>query len=726
MRSTIESIIAQAMQHAAEAGELNLSVAPDKLVADAVERPRDPSHGDWASTIALKLARELKTNPRELATTIAAHIAKHSDIDTVEVAGAGFINIRLAASALHNVIREANEQGENFARSDVGKGRTINVEFISANPTGPMHVGHGRWAALGNALCNLLEHAGWQVTREFYINDAGTQMEKFGHSIVLRYLELLGEDITMPDDCYGGTYIIDIARHILKEDGEKWRTFANYQAELGECGDADACAMADWDIESRREEYFRERGYQLMLAHMQDVCERVGVRFDVWFSERSLYRRSRVGELDGELSAFKSKLDDKRDAACGELDGVLDGVLGSELRCELDGGRSGELDGGRSVETAAEQAKSPIQAITAESESPIQAMLSCLQQGGYLYEQDGATWFRSTLFGDDKDRVLIKADGSFTYFAPDIAYHRDKFERTCIDAKDLSDSKDPSAASVAQGTSGYTGRQTGGSEFLIDIWGADHHGYIPRMQAAMTALGHEGKLTIVLGQLVNLYRNGEVVRMSKRTGEMVTFEELIEEVGADATKYLMLSRSTDQPIDFDIELAKKQDASNPVYYVQYAHARICSLMHKAADAGLSCALTAATAEAAGASQAAIDPQAAGTSQAATAEAAGALQDANSPDLSGLVAAAELDLAREIARFPEVVEAAARDLAPFRLTHYAQELATAFHSFYTQCPVLSIASDEPVLACARLYLASATRSVLALALSLLGVLAPKKM
>ncbi|MDR2586934.1 MAG: arginine--tRNA ligase [Coriobacteriales bacterium] len=565
MRSLIEGVVADAIAAAIRSGELALPVAPTLAeVAAVVERPRDPSHGDWACTIALRLARELKRSPREIAEVIAAHIPQAQQaalIASVEVAGPGFINLRLADAALHQVIRDAREQGEHFGRIDTGQGRTVNIEFISANPTGPMHVGHGRWAALGNALCNVCEHAGWQVTREFYVNDAGRQMDVFGHSVALRYLELLGESITMPEDSYGGAYVRDIAQQILNEEGDVWRA-------------------AD---EAARDEHFRERGYELMLTHMQELCERIGVPFHVWFSERTLYEKGPQGGA-----------------------------------------------------------------------SPVEAMLAALEERGYLYEKDGATWFRTTDFGDDKDRVLIKADGSYTYFAPDIAYHLSKYER--------------------------------GSEYLINIWGADHHGYIPRMQAACEALGHGGTLEVVLGQLVNLYRDGEAVRMSKRTGEMITFEELVDEVGADATKYLMLSRSTDQPIDFDIEVAKKQDASNPVYYVQYAHARICSILHKADVAAASQVLAAA-------------------------------------DLALLTDPAELELARLFSQLAEVIEGAARDLAPFRLARYAEDLATGFHSFYTRCQVIG---DDENLTRSRLYLADATRSVLSLVLNLLGVSAPERM
>ncbi|MDR3053344.1 MAG: arginine--tRNA ligase, partial [Coriobacteriales bacterium] len=459
--------------------------------------------------------------------------------------------------------------------------KTVNLEFISANPTGPLHVGHGRWAALGNALANVLAHAGWEVTREFYINDAGKQMDGFGHSVALRYLELCGVAIDKDELVYGGSYVIDIAAKLRELEGDTWV----------------AASEAD------RDAFFREKGYQLMLSRMQTVLEHMGIPFQVWFSERSLY----VKDADGTSS--------------------------------------------------------------------VDVMLAALEAGGFLYKEDGATWFRTTDFGDDKPRVLIKADGSYTYFAPDIAYHLSKFRR--------------------------------GSTYLINIWGADHHGYIPRMQAACEALGHAGKLTVVLGQLVNLYRNGEAVRMSKRTGEMISFEELIEEVGADATKYLMLARSTDQPIDFDIEAAKKQDASNPVYYVQYAHARICSLLRKAKGSAPETAQSDEGSLPKGQSKAGEDTE----------------PSFSAANLSLLVDPAELDLARVLAQLSEVVELAARDLAPVKLTRYAEELATAFHSFYTRCQVIS---GDAATTAARLYLADATRSVLALTLALLGVSAPDRM
>jgi arginyl-tRNA synthetase len=558
-----------------------------------------------------KIARQ----KQEIAEQIAAQIQVDRHIQSVEIAGPGFINLELTATALHDQIRQAYQEGDDFARAShvvvpdgsdcvIKPGGRVNLEFISANPTGPMHVGHGRWAALGNALGNLLEHAGWQVTREFYINDAGRQMDVFGKSLVIRYLELLGETIEHPEDFYAGAYVIDIAKQLLAEEGERWAKvdpavdLAAGSAAKPVVGSRDPATDPATDsttdfaatIQSptslaipttqERLVYFREYAYRQMLRQMQELCARIDVPFDVWYSERSLYQADQTGS------------------------------------------------------------------------SPIDRCLQILDQAGYLYQKEGATWFRSTDFGDDKDRVLIKADGSYTYFCPDIAYHASKFDR--------------------------------GSDFLIDIWGADHHGYVQRMQAAIAAIGHTGGLSVLLGQLVNLFRDGEVVRMSKRTGEMISFEELIDEVGADATKYLMLARSSEQAIDFDIEAAKRADNSNPVYYVQYAHARICSLLSKAREAGV--------------------------------------QPADI-HLELLTDPSELDLARNFSRLPDLIEIAARDMAPYRLTHYAEELASDFHSFYTRCQVIS---DDQVLSEARLYLAAATKSVLALVLRICGVSAPEKM
>ncbi len=555
MRDLVAELVSNATAAAVAAGDLNLAEIP----AAEPERPRDPSHGDWATSIALRSAKAAGRPPREVADIIAARIAEHGDIASVEVAGPGFINLRLAPSALQRVLREAREQGPDFGRVNIGDGRRVQVEFVSANPVGPMHVGHGRWAALGDAMARVLEHAGWRVEREFYVNDAGNQMDIFAKSVAGRYLELCGREIDFEDDWYRGAYIVEIAREILEAEGEVW---------------ADSAAVD-------REAHFKERAYTQVLAHLQHVLSDFGVEFDVWFSERTLHQPGPDGE------------------------------------------------------TAIERA------------------IEDLRERGYIFEHEGAIWFRSTDFDDDKDRVLKKSDGNYTYFAADIAYHKNKYDR--------------------------------GFDRVINIWGADHHGYVARMKAAVAGLGHEGKLDVVIGQLVNLFRAGEAVRMSKRTGEMVTFEELVSEVGKDASRYFFLQRSSDQALDFDIELARRQSNDNPVYYVQYAHARICSILRKAAghdtadDAVNIASLSAEV----------VPPDA---------------------DLSLLTAEAELTLMRKLAEFSEVVEVAARDLVPNRLTRYAEDLAATFHQFYTVCRVVD--PEQPELTAARLYAVDALRSALA--------------
>ncbi len=564
MREAISQLVSTAVADAVAAGELALTELPDP----GLERPRDASHGDWATTVALRCAKAAGMQPRQIAEIVAARIAEHPDIAAVEIAGPGFINLRLSASALQRVLRDARQADRDFGRIDAGGGKRVQVEFVSANPVGPMHVGHGRWAALGDSMARVLAHAGWDVEREFYINDAGVQMDIFAKSVAARYLELCGRTVEFADEWYQGAYITEIAREILAEEGEIW---------------ADAPS-------GEREAHFKEKAYAQVLAHLKRVLHGVGVDFDVWFSERTLHAPG------------------------------------------ADGGPS-EVEQG----------------------------IAALREAGYIYEHEGAVWFRSTDFGDDKDRVLVKADGEYTYFAADIAYHKDKFDR--------------------------------GFDRVINIWGADHHGYVARMKAACAALGHEGQLDVVIGQLVNLLRGGEPVRMSKRTGEMVTFEELLDDVGADAARYWFLRRSTDQQVDFDIEVAKQQSADNPVYYVQYAHARICSILAKAAAAAGT-----------------------GDDAAAADELAERLVAADT-DLSPLTAEAELALMRALSEFSDVVEIAARDLAPHKLTRYAEDLAATFHQFYTQCRVVD--PDAPALTAARLYAVDATRRALRCVLGLLA-------
>lgn len=569
IRESLESVLYQALKAAVEAGELPLNEIPQP----SLERPREEGHGDWACTIAMRLAKAAHMNPRAIAQVIVDHLPANNLVESFEIAGPGFINLSLTNASFQAVVSEARQQGSDFGKSELSEPCKVNLEYVSANPTGPMHVGHGRWAALGDAIARVMRHAGYSVDEEFYINDQGNQMNVFGNSIVVRYQQLLRQDVEMPEACYGGAYIKDIAQAIIDADGDKWLD-ANEDERLVD---------------------FRERGYAMMLDSVKDTLSTFGNNFDTWFSERSLF----VADENGETKQ--------------------------------------------------------------------QRAFDVMNEKGLLFEAEGATFFRSTDYGDDKDRVLVKANGDLTYFMSDVAYHYDKMQR--------------------------------GYDHLIDIWGADHHGYIQRCKAMMAAWGYPDALEVVLGQLVNLLRDGEPVRMSKRTGEMVTFQELIDEVGVDATRYLMLSKSADQAIDFDIEVAKKQDSSNPVYYVQYAHARICSILRKAGEAR------------------GMNVESAGIEEIV------AELGLDDIDLSPLAHESELALMRKMADFSELVAGAARDRAPFRLTHYAQELAGLFHSFYGNCHVLG---EEESVEKARLALVDSTRIVLALSLDLLGVSAPERM
>lgn len=560
----LREIIQQALAEAAEAGEI-----PDpRGVEYVLERPRHKAHGDWATNAALVLASRAGRNPREIALPLARRLEEKACsatgegsnpvLSAVEVAGPGFINLTLDRErVLRELIRVAGE-GENYGRWDLGGGKRVLVEFVSANPVGPLHVGHGRWAALGDALCKLLEAVGYDVDREFYLNDYGTQMEIFAASVEARYLELGGREVEFPAEGYHGSYIKEIARTLLEEDGGRF---------------------LDVPPEERRRE-LGERAYRMALDHIRESLESFGVHFDTWFSERELHRSGAVRE---------------------------------EIRKLL--------------------------------------------EEGLAYEKEGAVWMRTSLYGDDKDRVLVRSNGAPTYFAADIAYHLNKLAR--------------------------------GYEHLINIWGADHHGYVRRMQAALEAKGYPGVLEVILGQLVNLKRGGEPVRMSKRTGEMVTFDELVSEVGRDAARYLFLTRSQDTALDFDIQLAVEESMENPVYYVQYAHARICSILRYGLGKGL--------------------------------EMSEEIPDLDTLRLLG--AEEEMDLALKIFEFEELVRDAALDRAPHRLTRYLEDLAAAFHLFYNRHRVISEDTD---LTSARLFLVRCTLQVLRNGLSLLGVSAPESM
>ena len=606
MRARIAGLVSCAIAQAQAAGEL-----PEFEVSDfGIERTNDAQKGDWTSTVAMRSSKAAHRAPRDIAAAIIAHMPADEAVVSVEAAGPGFLNFSLAPETICGVFGQVIREGADFGRCNDGQGKKVDVEFVSANPVGPMHVGHGRWAALGDSMCRTLEFCGWDVTREFYINDAGNQKNTFARSIEKRYrqiVELVAGGKTVDEaletleadrvaalddadgtldthpltddfagelggDAYGGSYIWDIARVFYDQDG---------------------IAPLDMPVEERLHD-FRERGYQAMLANIKDVLAQCGCNFDVWFSERTLHTPDEQGKTAVTRAFDKLRAADK------------------------------------------------------------------------LYEAEGALWFRTTDYGDDKDRVLMKSDGSHTYFASDIAYHSNKFDR--------------------------------GFDRLIDIWGADHHGYIARMQAAVEAMGHKGQLDVPLGQLVNLLRAGKPVRMSKRKGTMITFEELLEMVGRDATRFTLLSRSSDQEVDFDIDVVTRQSSDNPVFYVQYAHARICSILRKAAEQ-------------------------AGIADTSDLDATAHALIGDDPNLALLTDPAELALARHLAHFGETVAGCAKDLAPFRLTHYATGTAAAFHGFYTNCHVLT---DDAELTRARLAACDATRRVLAQTLSLIGVSAPVSM
>jgi len=519
--------------------------------------PNDPSFGDLSTTAAFSLSKIAGRPSRQVAEDLAAGLSLPSDlVERVEVAGAGYINLYLKPSWWQEGLREILRQGKGYGAFDIGGGRTVLVEFVSANPTGPLHVGHGRGAAVGDALANLLSLMGFQVQREYYINDAGTQMEILGKSVWARVQELLGISASFPENGYRGEYIRDLASKILEEKGKG----------LLELPSAEAIQLC------------RGLASAGILEQIRRDLGHFGVNFDEWFSEESLYQRGEIGQAIAEL-----------------------------------------------------------------------------EEKGFIYRKEGALWFSSTRFGDDKDRVLIRETGEPTYFASDVAYHADKFRR--------------------------------GFSLLIDIWGADHHGYIPRMKALVQALGHPpDSLHVLLVQLVNLLRGSKPVAMSTRAGEFVTLKEVLSEVGADAARFLFLTRRSDSHLDFDLEVAKANSMENPVYYVQYAHARLCSVAREAKKAGYDL-------------------------------------EHLKPELSLLSVEEELSLTRALVLYPEILQASALSYEPHRITSYLQDLASRIHGYYNKYRFLS--EDRP-LSEARLYLAQAMRIVLKGALSLLGVSAPERM
>lgn len=530
----------------------------EEIQAIVLEVPKDKAHGDLATNAAMQLSRIAKKNPRQIAEELIGHLdyAK-AGIEQAEIAGPGFINFRLGKSYLYPVIEQVYSQGENYGRVDAGQGQRVQMEFVSANPTGSLHLGHARGAAVGDALCNVLDFAGYEVTREYYINDAGNQVVNLSKSIEARYLQELGQAAEMPEDGYHGEDIKGFAKELVAEKGD---------------------ALLAMTAEERAS-FLRTYGLEKELAKIKRDLGRFRVGFDVWFSETSLYE-------DGQVEASLAELRDK----------------------------------------------------------------------GQTYEQEGATWLRTTEYGDDKDRVLVKNDGTYTYLTPDIAYHRNKYDR--------------------------------GFDRMINIWGADHHGYIPRVKAAMQAIGKDPeKLTVLIAQMVSLFQDGEKVKMSKRTGKAVTMVDLMDEVGVDAIRYFFTMRSMDSHLDFDMDLAISTSNENPVYYVQYAHARICSIFRQAEEQGV------------------------------------AIPQPNAVNFSKLNAEHEYDLLRKMGELPEEIAVAASGYAPHRLVRYVYELSAMLHSYYRAERVITEDAEQTA---ARLALLGAVRTVIANVLKLIGVSAPERM
>ncbi len=586
MKKHLEQLIGQALERMKKEG-----VLPADLPAAAqIERTRDKRHGDFASNVAMILAKTARRRPRDLAELIVARLPASNQLIKVEIAGAGFINFFLSESAFTAVVGEILAAGEEYGRSKLGEGRRVQVEFVSANPTGPLHVGHGRGAAYGATVADLLQAVGFDVHREYYVNDAGRQMDILAVSVWLRYLELCGEEIPFPASGYLGDYVWDIAATLHREHGEAYHmpgneAMGNLPADQPQGGDKEAHVDA---LILRARELLGENRYRFVfelalstiLEDIRDDLANFGVVYDEWFSERSLTESGAVN---------------------------------------------------RAVERLRHQEK--------------------------LYEKGGALWFRSTEFGDEKDRVIVRDNGQTTYFASDIAYHMDKLER--------------------------------GFARVIDVWGADHHGYVPRVKAALQALGDDPKrLDVLLVQFANLYRGGEKVQMSTRSGEFVTLRQLRKEVGRDAARFFYVMRKCEQHLDFDLDLAKAQSSDNPVYYVQYAHARICSVERQLKEKGLH-----------------------------------RDQERGNDSLGLLNESHEQALLASLTRYPEVLESAARLHEPHQLAHYLRELAYEFHTYYNAHQFLV---DEDALRDARLNLIQAVGQTIRNGLTLLGVSAPESM
>lgn len=555
MKQTIKHILSNALAAAHEKGDLPSDQFPDI----AIEEPKIESQGDLSTNIAMIMAKLQKMAPRKIAEAIVACVDDpDSLIEKIDIAGPGFINFYLTPSAWHPVIDRVHEQEDRYGKSSMGKGTKIQVEFVSANPTGPLHVGHGRGAAVGDSVSRILSFAGYDVQKEYYINDSGRQINTLGMSVYLRYCELHGKQIEFPDDCYQGDYIIDLAREVSADKG----------AELLDLPEEEGVT------------YCARYAADNILQSISDDLKSFGVEFDNWFSEQSLYDS---GKVDSSIEEMKTQK--------------------------------------------------------------------------VIYENDGAFWFNTSEYGDEKDRVVVRSNGQTTYFASDIAYHKDKYDR--------------------------------GFNRVIDVWGADHHGYIKRINAAITATGHNSDdFDVILIQLVNLLRDGKPVAMTTRGGVFETLKDVVDEVGSDAARFIFLSRHYESPLDFDLELAKKKTNDNPVYYVQYVHARISSIIKKAAEEkGITDIVK------------------------------------NDSGVSRLIEAEETGLIKALARYPEAVELAAANLEPHRITYFLMNLASLFHAYYNKHKVLT---DDPEITLGRLYLIHAVKKVIRNGLSLLGVSAPERM
>jgi len=573
LASHLASLFAQALERIAP-GQRGLAVL--------LERPKAAEHGDFACNLALQLAKPLRRNPRELAQALVEALPASASIERTEIAGAGFVNVFVTAQAKRAVLASVLAMKEAYGRIDYGRGARVQVEFVSANPTGPLHVGHGRGAAYGASLANLLERAGFAVEREYYVNDAGRQMDILALSTWLRYLEMQGVAVPFPSNAYQGEYVREMAAEIAAAHGKRYVRAAEAVLEGVPALEEDAEAHLDGLIDNAKRAlgedyaYVHQHALTEQLGDCRNDLQEFGVHFDHWFSERSLYEAGQVARA-----------------------------------------------------------------------------LDRLEQAGHLYQQDGARWFRSTAFGDEKDRVVQRENGQYTYFASDIAYHLNKFER--------------------------------GFARVIDVWGADHHGYIARVKGALQALGLDAqRLTVALVQFAVLYRDGKKASMSTRAGEFVTLRQLRGEVGNDAARFFYVLRKSDQHLDFDLDLATSQSNENPVYYVQYAHARICSVLE---------------------------------------EWGGYEPDLESVALEPLDSPVELALLRQLMEYPRVIEDGARDLAPHQVAFYLKDLAAAFHSYYNSTRFLV---EDQTLRHARLALVLGVRHVLRSGLALLGVSAPAKM